>query len=246
MQTIWLAGDGQHPHFAEALAWLGEHANLIPLPAEGAAAPSAILIAQSRPGQFSRAAVEAWHARAPLARLVALVGPWCEGEQRSGRPWPGVVRVPWRDWPARLPRALGLVASDVRLPRTASDAERLQSEIASLGLSRRPQRAGGVAIRSASAASHEGLCSLLTCLGASVVADNAALEIVEGWDQWPTTDGPPRVLLLHFPRPDDLDRARQRDAAAVLAQPLLLADLAAVLDRLLPQVDAARRVASVA
>ena len=24
MQTIWLAGDGQHPHFAEALAWLGE------------------------------------------------------------------------------------------------------------------------------------------------------------------------------------------------------------------------------
>ena len=30
---------------------------------------------------------------APLARLCVVAGSWCEGETRSGRPWPGVWRV---------------------------------------------------------------------------------------------------------------------------------------------------------
>src|SRR5262245_23662353 len=144
-RTIWFGGDWRHADFAAALAWLRERTVLLPLPlgegvsaigaaqltnphpnplprGEGTGPPHAILFFQSRPGQISCREVECQHARAPLARLVALVGPWCEGEQRSGRPWPGVVRVPWRTWALALPRALGLdaAAQSLRLPRTAT------------------------------------------------------------------------------------------------------------------------------
>src|SRR4029078_6576733 len=78
---------------------------------------------------------------APLARLVALVGPWCEGEMRSGRAWPGVVCVPWRGWQRRLPQVLGLDRSDEeraeRLPRTATETERIERSIVTVAANRR-------------------------------------------------------------------------------------------------------------
>jgi len=96
----------------------------------------AFLLLQARPGELSRADVERLVAAAPLARVVGLVGPWCEGEGRSGRPLPGVVRVPWRAWPTRLLPELGLpgvaTGRTPQLPRTASDTERLTAQLAPL------------------------------------------------------------------------------------------------------------------
>jgi hypothetical protein len=260
-RTIWIAGDWQHADFAEATAWLREQACILPLPlgegrGEGgepeatadrrnacasghgsneAAAPHAILLFQSRPGQISRTVVEQYHARAPLARLVALVGPWCEGEQRSGRPWPGVVRVAWRNWHERLPQALGLNAESEPLPRTATEADRLQHELAAW---KTREITGFVAVRTSnsvnfevlqSALAHCGFCARWANDGQPATAD---LEIIDGWEHWPAFPGPPRILLLHFPRPDDLARAQQRGAAVILAQPLLLADLRAAINRM--------------
>ena len=98
--------------------------------------PDAVLLAQSRPGQISSRRRGA--AARPFASdaAVGLSGPWCEGEGRTGRPWPGVVRVPWRDWRWRLPRELGLgdekLSTAARLPRTATETDRLQQSIANL------------------------------------------------------------------------------------------------------------------
>jgi len=239
-RTIWVAGDWQHADFAAALAWLTERTRLLPLPlgegrGEGGAPPHAILIAQSRPGQIARSAVEQWHARAPLARLIALLGPWCEGEQRSGKPWPGIVRVPWSTWPTRLPLALALDSPAIRLPRTATDAERLQSE-----LTRLPSRQtlGTALVRTSSRVSFDGLRLALKACGLSAewagesTSAQADLEIIDGWEARPAAAGPPRILLLHFPRPDDLGRAAKFGVVAVVAQPLLIADLAQLLQRL--------------
>src|SRR5262245_30360672 len=97
-RLIWIAGDWRQPDFAPALAWLDAYArcthwtDVEEISTAVAESPTAIIIVQSVPRRVSRREVERWHAVAPLARLVALVGPWCEGELRSGRPWPGVVR----------------------------------------------------------------------------------------------------------------------------------------------------------
>jgi hypothetical protein len=239
-RTIWVAGDWQHADFAPAMAWLEGRARLLalpdPLPKGKGTQPHAILIAQSRPGQISPRAVEQWRPRAPQARLVSLVGPWCEGEQRSGNPWPGVLRVAWRTWPTRLPLALGFDAPDVRLPRTATDAERLQSELATL----RTRRRGGVAlVRTKSRVTFDGwraaleACGLSAAWAGDVAAGPADLEVIDGWDEWlGAASGAPRILVLHFPREGDLERAAQLGAAGLLSQPLLLADLAQCLSRL--------------
>src|SRR4051794_21630350 len=118
-QTVWVVGDWKRDAFAEAVAWMRSAARCVffdsmeapfsPRPDENSG-PGAIVIVESRPGQFSRREVERLHAAEPLARLVALLGTWCEGEERSGRPWPGVVRVPASSWRWRLPRELGLAS----------------------------------------------------------------------------------------------------------------------------------------
>src|SRR5437764_86557 len=106
LKSVWIIGDWQEPVFEEAVAWLRLHADCncfdSAVAACGSASngrgPQAMVFVQSRPGQFARVEVEKLHAIEPLARLVALTGPWCEGEQRSGRPIPGVPRIAWRNW----------------------------------------------------------------------------------------------------------------------------------------------------
>jgi hypothetical protein len=254
---IWISGDWQHADFAAAVRWLAERAGLVPVSVEEcrheAPLPHAILVCESRPGQFSRGCVQGLQARAPLARVVALLGPWCEGE-RSGRPWLGVVHVPWRNWQQRLPRALGIIPQSIRLPRTATEAERLALEIAALRRHPAARPAATVGIRTASRAWFEGLRGVLSEFGGrgrwllnhEPARSGTRLEIVDGWDHWPAAPGAPRVLLLHFPRCDDFARAEQLGAYAVLAQPLLLPDFAAAVEGLLPQSAAAARLPIVA
>jgi CheY-like chemotaxis protein len=70
------------------------------------AAPELILLAQPRPGCDEQAVVQRLGALAPLTRIVAVAGSWCEGELRTGRPLSGVVRLYWYEllawWRAAL------------------------------------------------------------------------------------------------------------------------------------------------
>ena len=102
---------------------------------EGRLAPHGIVLAQSYPGQFLAEGIERLRAAAPLARLITLLGSWCEGEPRSGRPLPGAVRVYWHEGAVRFRRELPrwfCPDSAWSLPVTASDEERL---LASIGAS---------------------------------------------------------------------------------------------------------------
>src|SRR5262245_18525616 len=95
----WLAGDLDHTHFAPAVAWL-RHVALCEFVAwpvarssTGWAIPAAIVLFQARPCSITEHVVERLHRLAPLAKLIVVAGPWCEGEQRSGRPAQGVARI---------------------------------------------------------------------------------------------------------------------------------------------------------
>jgi hypothetical protein len=139
---VLLVGDTSRPEFHEAGAALDELAQVtrfaevegaIAAAAEGPLAAHAIVLAQAYPEQFSAVAIDRLRRLAPLARLIAVVGSWCEGEPRSGRPLPGVVRMYWHQAAVGIRREFshwlqpqGLVW---RLPATATDEERLLASI---------------------------------------------------------------------------------------------------------------------
>jgi hypothetical protein len=239
--TIWLAGECDHPDFASAAAWLRANCQVVDL----AASPGAIVLFQSRPGSIARGQVELLHRRAPLARLILLCGACCDGELHRRELIPGVVRIRWHQWRQRLFRELSGL-----LPRTSSDGERLEQDLR--GLAKQFDSGGTVAIRTECRATHQCLADACQALGLGAVwhapGEAADALLIDGW----TNDFPPqsearaprRILLLDFPRPEDIARAADLRFAAVIAQPLLLADLAAALQgTVVPSREAACRVA---
>lgn len=267
---ILLVGDFRHREFHDATAWLSAHAEVEREPLLARATTRLrdtqrpihlLVIAQSRPGQFSLAAIEQLHRAAPLARLVALLGSWCEGEARSGRPWPGVLRVYWHQWPGRLANEFAeLEAGQPTIwaaPRTASDADlflRVSDE-------RRPPDRGFVAIRARQRDSFDGLADACHAQGfasgwisprSTIVLHGATAAI---WDGRGTTAAEmdelhslaenltptPVVALLDFPRWEDCRLALQRGAWSIVAKPFQLAELAWHLDSAVRHVAAMSR-----
>lgn len=138
---VLLIGDSERSEFRDARTWLAAHTELqlaehlqaaaINLKANTIPLPDAVVVCQTRPGQFSSDQIERLHQCVPLARLVALLGSLCEGEPRSGKPWPGVNRVYWYDWRPRFEQEFGREARSKaptrwapwELPRTATDVD---------------------------------------------------------------------------------------------------------------------------
>jgi hypothetical protein len=59
-----------------------------------------VFIAQVRPGEWDGGWIDRLRGLAPLVRVVAVLGTWCEGETRTGRPLAADVRVFWHAFPA--------------------------------------------------------------------------------------------------------------------------------------------------
>jgi hypothetical protein len=134
---VLLIGDTTRREFQEACTALDEVADVTRVAGIEAAiaarsvdqvSPHAIVLAQSYPGQFPAGEIERLRASAPLARLIALLGSWCEGEPRSGRPLPGIVRVYWYEAASRFRREFPSWfnrCSAWSLPITTTDEERM-------------------------------------------------------------------------------------------------------------------------
>jgi CheY-like chemotaxis protein len=207
--------------------------------------PAAIVIAQSRPGQFSSQQIERLHAASPLSRLVALLGSWCEGELRSGRPWPGVIRVLWHQWQPRLIPQLtvdpAFPCALWELPRTATIAEQMAAaaEVAW------PKREGVIAIHAPTVDNYEALSQACRPAGYATIwfpptqavhATTVTAAIWEGvaCDELGssqlravvTRHAPaPVIAILDYVRRQDYQRALSVGASAVIAKPFLVYDL---------------------
>jgi hypothetical protein len=222
--------------------------------------PDVIVAAQAFPGQVSQQAIDRLRRLAPLARVVGLLGSWCEGEMRSGSPWPGVVRTYWHQWPARSARELYCMANGHHcswsLPPTATEEERLLADMNACGIhTGAPLDAprGLVSICGRSRETAEWLSAACRKRGFSTVwrrsataaeSDGVVAGIYDGTDL--TEDScdelrrlaaalhpAPVVALLAFPRIEDRQRALSAGAASVLSKPLSLEDLFTELDRAL-------------
>jgi hypothetical protein len=105
---VKLVGDHEDQDFAEAVELLRTGAQLVSAAGQP---PELIVVAQSRPGTISERTIESLRRDAPLAGVVGLLGTWCEGETRTGKPWPGVERLYWYEFPPWWQRQLSLRAA---------------------------------------------------------------------------------------------------------------------------------------
>jgi len=259
---VLLVGDTETSEFAAVREDLASTCHLTEVPdaqaaltalQSGSCAPAAIVLAQRYPGQLSDSDIDRLWRAAPLARILCLLGTWCEGESRTGRPFAGPVRVYWHQWSARWGQELARLRAGLcptwGLPPTATDEERLMQaarEPAPQGqglvvlVSRHPAVADllGEACRQAGYAT---VCETSVphrprFQGAkAVVFDATDCEGEEARELDALASALPKVpilALMDFPRLEDRHRAIAHGATAVLAKPLLLDDLCWLLETL--------------
>jgi CheY-like chemotaxis protein len=122
----FLASFGQVRYFLEAETAAG-------ILATGEIVADLTVIVQSFPGEFSQQTIDRLRAASPVSRMIALLGSWCEGEMRSGQPWPTVIRVYWHQGLGRIGREIGRLARgdcpNWGLPITATDEDRMLAAI---------------------------------------------------------------------------------------------------------------------
>lgn len=262
--SILLVGSTDRSEFRQARAALDGLGHVVAAPdaesalsalADARLEPDVIVVAQSYPGQFSTEAIDRLRRLAPLARVLGLLGSWCEGETRTGQPWPGVIRTYWHQWLPHVDQELAHLrdgtCSTWCLPVTAGEEERF------LLLADQPvaRREGLIAVATPDFDMQGWLQAACAQRGYSTVwllphrparIEGAAAAIFDGnecrgeeleWlGQFAAAVRPaPIVALLDFPRVDDRNRALDAGAGAVLSKPLVIDDLFWQIDRLVEQ-----------
>jgi hypothetical protein len=250
---VLLLGSAEHPDFTDSLAYLRATASL---DGEPETPPELIVVAQARSGEIRQREIESIRRRYPLAGIVVLLGSWSEGETRTGRPWPGVLRLYWYQFPSWWRRQLKLHRAR-RCPDWARpDATRLDigspmaADASSLDTQSRPH--GIIVLSTEYRETADALSDVLSRAGYATVWERAgrAAPFVCGatagiWDGGQLNDcesaeltafcrrlardATPVIVLLDFPRQDRVKQARIAGAVTVLGKPWLNADLLATL-----------------
>jgi len=264
--TVQVLGHVAHPDFQGAMGLLRGQAEVVD--ASAIAPPELIVIAQSRPGAVGIAAVEQLRRRAPLAGVVALLGSWCEGESRTGRPWPGVPRLYWYEFPAWWRRQIilreaGRCPDWARPPDFGLNQITIRDPGFPLGAAIRNQTNGVIVLSVPYRETREALADVLQDAGYATVMpkvgwpdcevrgaaagiwDGGQLDEREADDlamfcRRLSRDGAPVIALLDFPRRDRLQHAFELGAAAVLGKPWRNDALVATLRAITTDETAAR------
>jgi CheY-like chemotaxis protein len=261
-QRVLLIGDCSDVCFAPLLTWLHEHSELHQVSTSAAAAefcrsgrpPQWIGWAQARRGEFNSAEIERLHQTMPLVRMFTALGSWCEGELRTGSPWPGVPRLYWYDVAGWLERQW---SHSLFAPRTVTVAERALLETRA-GLSK---FSGHIVIESPNHAGFASLQTILESQGGTCHWAHRRIPIESPdlllWDcpRWPgaealksirqrfalLADSPdPRWgALIGWPRWDEYQAAEQAGAAFVIAKPFSLDHLVSAVGDAIAARDAA-------
>lgn len=264
-----LIGDPQLADFRSAWASLQREDAFVALPSVSRALErigefvsiETVLIAPAFPDQFTVDEVFELQRHLPLARFFVVVGSWCEGEERSGRPWPGVRRIyahqlinridclkarphdpNWQDepWPATLSADEQWLYRVERAPVTGDSLVAVCSDSSE----------GREVL--AQAARTLGYRVLVTAPGRFVQSSDVAAVLLDV----PGTGSPEPddlkhlrrafpaaalVALVSFPRPHEIQHWQDAGCRAVLGKPYLLHDLASCLRQATRQNQAVTR-----
>ncbi len=257
---LWI-GAHDTSEFLPTARWLGERAEVTwfhsvtaaqEYLAQGAS-PGLIILAQQRPGEIAPVQVEALRRMVPLVPILGLLGAWCEGEMRSGVCWSGVTRIYWHQAATRLRSIVEHArrghATRWLGPATSSEEERLLDTVRG-----RPLRA--TALVAVCADSQDGAhwlrdaCVALgycaarvapesptTLSGVSALVWSLEYRYRESNVIWPALRASfphvPTLLLLDFPRADEVQHGLAAGVDRVASKPLLLDELASHLQAMI-------------
>jgi len=208
---------------------------------KGGTPPELMVVAHLWPGQHPHQALVQLQKLAPLTRILALAGSWCEGEPRTGTPWPGMIRTYWHNWLAHWKRDFKRFSNaqlpSWGLPMTTTEDERILFVLQDTEPSQKL-----IAVRSGCPDLADMLCSACRGWGYGTVwLDPRHPPRIEGpaailWEGnsaglhdlhtvrefYPQT---PILALIDFPRWEDTQQVALLGSAAVLSKPLNLQDL---------------------
>jgi CheY-like chemotaxis protein len=254
-QTILVTGDYWHPDFQSFLCKLEIPVTMVPIDKVDSVNETRfdlLVIAQARRNQFSTAQIEKLQSQFVNLPMVALLGSWCEGELRSGAPWPGVTRVYWHQWQGRYEQFVNQLdqagITDWHAPRTSSVADRVASQhVDGLSDSAAELHMGYIGISAWTHIQYEMVADAVKQFGwrsrwveraiwdaatsrlvsAICVDANSWASDLENRLKWLREELPeaPLVLLLNYPRLDELESIHQAGVREVVSKPFELNDL---------------------
>lgn len=246
---IFVTGDYWHRDFRKFLSGF-DAVTLVPMDKIlnlSHEAVDLVVVAQSRRDQYSLDSIEKIQSQFGATPVVAVLGSWCEGELRSGNPWPGVHRVYWHQWMGRFETFVEQLnqngITNWHAPRTSSVADQIQlprenaSEplIQCVGVSAWTQpsfeylhdaigqmgwRSRWVERSTWDAATNQVFNPIC------VDADSYTPDVDKRLD-WLKSEFPTAtfVMILNFPRPQDVDALSSRGILQVVSKPFEINDL---------------------
>ena len=246
---LLISGDYWHADFRDLVARLSVPATLTPLDQIANLDTqrfSLIVIAQTRCNQFDQATIDSLINGNPLTPIVMLLGSWCEGERRSDQPIVGVKRVFWHQWQGRFEEFVyQMKGQGIALwhrPAIATDADRVKAAQRTAGLENEPV----IGISALNQTTFETLGQAITSIGgkpkwvertssinlsasATVICIDAdsADEVLERRVQWvqKQVTHVPLVVLMNFPRRQEIARLRKSGVTTVISKPFELGEL---------------------
>ena len=256
--VVQLLGDVDHRDFRDARSLLADTAELN---SGCGSLPQLTVIAQSRPGVVDPHIVEQLRRDAPLTAVVSLLGSWCEGETRTGRPLACSERIFWYDFPAWWRQQLGLLSNGRCPDWHRADASRFRMNVPSSQPREpgRPRPRGAVILQMQTYETGQALSDLLYRAGYASVhqSTNKSRMSVHGiaagiWEGGQLSDeeasrlysftrqlavqNAPVLALLDFPRRELIDRAMSLGVAAGMGKPWVNRDVVDTLERIVQRV----------
>ena len=217
-----------------------------------------VLVAVSRPDQFSNNDLQLLQTRFSPTPVILLVGSWCEGELRSGSPPMGIPRVYWHQWHGRFNAFESAIAQNKihewLLDGSAKEGERIIHDVKQLEPPR--EEAGVIAVSALTEQSFDMVADAAKCLGYAchwteylewdgrnvplpnllcVDADSWASDTQKRIKHLQDSFGDlPCVLLLNYPRQEEIDQATCEGVKRIVSKPFRLSDLQAAFETCLP------------
>lgn len=263
---ILLTGDFWHPEFQSIVSSFFVPVTLVPIENVESVSDSTfdlVVIAQSQRNQLFARDVEKIQSMFSNTPVIGLLGSWCEGETRSGTPFPGVTRVYWHQWQGRYERFVDQLAAagitSWHAPRTSSVADQIATnallrkksrEIEYIGISAwtRPQfdmladatrHFGWNACWVERAKWDAETCGTISAICVEADSWSGDLNKRVKWIRSEIPDTP-IVLLLNYPRESELDEIRSAGVSEVVSKPFELHELQSAIIRSIEQPASAK------